>query len=47
MKFKGRYKAGVYGYGHMMIHNDGCLYVVYSICKEQIAALGIPCKNVD
>ena len=47
LQFAGRYKNGVYGYGHTMLHSDGYLYVIYSICKEQIAVLRTPCEEVD
>ena len=44
MILPGRYKAGIYGYGHTMLNSDGCLYVIFSICKEQIAAVRTACE---
>ena len=41
----GMHKAGVYGYGHTMIH-DGFLYVIFSIQKEQIAFLRTTCEGL-
>ena len=35
-KFAGLYKGGQYGYPHSIVH-DGFIYVIYSICKEQIS----------
>lgn len=36
----GRHKGGVYGYPHTMIH-DGCMYVICSICKEDIVVFRV------
>ncbi len=35
MRFEGRWKGGVYGYPHTLVH-DGVLYVIYSQCKEGV-----------
>ena len=43
--YEGLHKAGVYGYSHTMIH-DGWLYVIFSIQKERVAVLRIPCEDI-
>jgi len=44
--YAGMHKAGIYGYGHTMIH-DGWLYVIFSIQKEQVAVLRMTCEDVQ
>lgn len=39
------HKGGVYGYPHTMIH-DGHLYVICSVCKEDVLALRVPCDTL-
>ncbi|WP_176706828.1 exo-alpha-sialidase [Paenibacillus hemerocallicola] len=38
--FAGLYKGGEYGYPHSIVQSD-YLYVIYSICKERIAAVRV------
>lgn len=40
-KAPGRYKGGLYGYPHTMVH-DGYLYVIISLRKEAVAVLRTP-----
>jgi hypothetical protein len=40
-KAAGRYKGGLYGYPHTMVH-DGYLYVIASLRKEAVAVLRTP-----
>ncbi len=48
-QYKGQYigldKNGIYGYPDTMTHN-GYLYVAYSICKESIHLLRVPCDTL-
>jgi len=48
-QYKGMYigldKNGIYGYPTSIVH-DGYLYVAYSICKESIQVLRIPCDTL-
>lgn len=44
-QFVGLDKNGIYGYPDTMVH-DGCLYVAYSICKERIQILRVPCDTL-
>ena len=40
-RIDGLHKGGVYGYPHTMVH-DGYLFVIVSICKEDVMALRVP-----
>lgn len=43
-KFGGCYKGGMYAYPHAVVY-EGALYVIYSLCKEDIYVARIPlCK---
>jgi predicted neuraminidase len=44
-QFPGMYKNGQYGYPHSLVH-DGYLYVIYSVCKEQIEILRVPIETI-
>ncbi len=48
-QYKGKYvgldKAGIYGYPTSIVR-DGHLHIVFSICKEQIVAMRLPCDTL-
>jgi len=44
-QFEGRWKGGVYGYPHTLIH-DGCLYIIYSKRKEAVEITRLPLANI-
>ncbi|MBQ7065119.1 MAG: exo-alpha-sialidase [Firmicutes bacterium] len=44
-KFIGLDKNGIYGYPSVLVR-DGYLHVVFSICKETIVALRVPCETL-
>ncbi|CAG7636599.1 hypothetical protein PAESOLCIP111_03765 [Paenibacillus solanacearum] len=44
-RFPGMYKGGDYGYPHTLLH-DGCLHVIYSVCKESVSAIRVPIETI-
>lgn len=43
-KLPGKWKGGLYGYPHTMLH-DGYLYVIVSLRKEGVAVLRVACST--
>jgi hypothetical protein len=44
-RIQGLYKGGAYGYPHTLAY-DGHLYIICSICKEDVVAFRIPCDTL-
>lgn len=45
MQFEGRWKGGIYGYPHTLIH-EGMMYIIYSLRKEAVAITRLPLANI-